>query len=141
MRDFAKRIGAMRGDRPDWYRVAEALAAISTPELLGDGPMSRGAGRPKTNDDFLAMEVHRTMWAFDVGVDEACRRISRGDKVPLPKGPWRVSAPGDGPPTATRLPGKSATKGSPWAGMKWSTLVRRYKRWKAEEKQRQQKET
>jgi hypothetical protein len=43
MIDFAKRIGAMRGGRPDWYRVAERLAEISKPELLKDGIMTRGA--------------------------------------------------------------------------------------------------
>jgi len=87
--------------------------------------MTRGAGRPKSDDDdFLATEVHRVMWHFDVGVKEACRRIERGDKVPLP------TRPGN--------PVKS-TVGSPWRGIKATTLATRYWRWRRAEKERAEK--
>lgn len=125
---FAKRVGAWRGGRPDWYTVAERLAEISKPELLTESVMAtRGPGRPKNDDeDFLATEVHRVMWAFNIGVREACRRIDRGDKVPLP----------------TR-PGKPArwTAGSPWKGTNHGTLESRYWRWRRAESERQKKLT
>jgi hypothetical protein len=117
----------MRGGRPDWYRVAEHLAAISQPELLAeDGATTRGPGRPKNEDDFMAMEVHRVMWSFGVGVREACRRIARGDKVPIRKV--------HGAPT-----GRWVTLGSPWKGKHPRTLEQRYFRWLKGEKKRQQK--
>jgi hypothetical protein len=126
--DFAKRLGAMRNGRPDWYLVAEHLAAISNPELLAeDGATTRGPGRPKNGDDFLAMEVHRLMWSFNIGVREACRRISRGDKVPIRK-----------------VHGTSTdrwTRGSPWKGTNPGTLEQRYFRWLKDEKKRQEKLT
>jgi hypothetical protein len=126
MVNFANRIGAMRNGRPDWYAVAVALAEISKPELLAeDGAMTtRGPGRPKNENDFLAMEVHRVMWAFDVGAEEACRRIERGDKVPLATRP-------DKPPRFTF--------GSPWKGIRCTTLASRYWRWRRAEKERQEK--
>jgi hypothetical protein len=140
MVDFAKRIGAVRGGRPDWYRVAVALAKISKPELLAGGRVTtRGPGRPKSDNDFLAMEVHRVMLACDVGVLEACRRISRGDRVPLATPPWQVSAPTDGgEPSIARLKGKWKTKGSAWKGIPATTLTTRYWRWRRAENERQQ---
>ena len=93
------------------------------------------------SNDFLAMEVNRVIWAFGVGVDEACRRISRGDAVPLLSGPWIVSKPGDGPPKITRAEGQYSTKGGKWKGINDKTLARRYKKWLAEEKERQQNKT
>jgi hypothetical protein len=129
MVDFAKRVGAMRNGRPDWYRVAEHLAAISKPELVAkDGATTRGPGRSKNDDDFLAMEVHRVMWAFGVGVRTACRRISRGDKVPIRKV--------HGGPT-----GRWMTLGSPWKRTNPGTLEQRYFRWLKDEKKRQKKLT
>jgi hypothetical protein len=129
MVDFAKRVGAMRNGRPDWYGVAERLAEISKPELVAkDGATTRGPGRPKNDDDFLAMEVHRVMWAFDVGVREACRRISLGRKVPIRK-------------VHGRPPGRWATHGSPWKDKHAGTLEQRYFRWLKGEKKRQQKLT
>jgi len=126
--DFAKRVKAMRNGRPDWYLVAEHLAAISHPELLAeDGATTHGPGRPKNDDDFLAMEVHRLVWSFDVGVREACRRISRGDKVPIRKV--------HGAPTGRW------THGSPWKGTNPGTLEQRYFRWLKDEKKRQEKLT
>jgi hypothetical protein len=141
MLDFAKRTGAWRGGRPDWYLVAERLAEISKPELLsGDRVATRGPGRPKSDDDFLAMEVHRVMWAFNVGVAQACRRISRGDKVPLATRPWQVSAPTDGgEPSIARQKGRYVTKGSAWKGIPATTLASRYWRWRHAEQKRQQK--
>ena len=129
----------MRGGRPDWYRVAEYLAALAIPELLQeDEAMTRGAGRPKnTGEDFLAMEVHRVMTAFNVGVAEACRRISRGDRVPLLTAPWKVSKDG----TAARMKGRFMTKGSPWKGINPTTLESRYWRWRKAEKEQEQKLT
>jgi hypothetical protein len=125
MLDFARRTGAMRGGRPDWYLVAERLAEISKPELLAkDGATTRGAGRPKNDNDFLATEVNRVMWIFGVGAGEACRRIARGDKVPLPT---REGKP------------QRWTKGSPWAGINHKTLERRYWRWRRDEEERQEK--
>ena len=126
MVDFAKHIGAMRGGRPDWYRVAEALAAIAKPELMKGEAKDTHLGRPKNDDDFLAVEVQRVMWTFDVGVREACRRIARGYKVPLPT-----------------LPGKPPrwTVGSPWKGTKPGTLEQRYFRWWKLEQERQKKLT
>jgi hypothetical protein len=139
MLDFAKRTGAWRGGRPDWYLALERLAEISKPELLAkDGAMTRGPGRPKDDTDFLAMEVHRVMWAFDVGVAEACRRIGRGDKVPLPTSTWKIS-PGDEAASATRLAGRARTVGSPWKGINAKTLASRYWRWRRAENKREQK--
>jgi hypothetical protein len=129
MIDFAKRVGAMKNGRPDWYLVAEHLAKISKPELLGEnGTTTRRPGRPKNDDDFLAMEVHRVMWAFDVGVREACRRIALGWKVPIRK-------------VHGLPPGRWATRGSAWKGKHPATLEQRYFRWLKGEKERQQKLT
>jgi hypothetical protein len=126
---FAERIGATRGGRPDWYRVAETLAEMFVPELVAeDKTMTRGPGRPKNDDDFLAMEVHRVMLVFDIGVEEACRRISRGDKVPG----VRLWSPGKPAQDAS-------TVGSPWKGTKPGTLEQRYWRWKKAEQWRQKK--
>jgi hypothetical protein len=137
--NYARRIGAMRNGRPDWYLFAEDLAKISRPDLLEeDGAVTRGAGRPKGDADFLAMEVHRVMWAFSVGVAGACRRISRGDKAPLLTRTWRISPPGDEPPSATRddRPGRLYTKGSRWQGINPKTLESRYWRWRRDEQKR-----
>ena len=138
--DFAERIGAVRSDgQADWYRVCEYLAEISKPELLEDDTMTSGAGRPKNDDDFLAMEVHRVMWAFNIGVEKACKHIEAGTPVPLLTAPWTLK---DG--KATMLEGRWATgsrseeiKASPWQGINAGTLAQRYWRWRKAEKERQ----
>ena len=71
------------------------------------------------------MEVHRVMSAFGVGADEACRRVSRGDKVPVT---WRW-LDRDGTIKAKR----AHTVGSPWKNIKPGTLARRYWRWRKTE--------
>jgi hypothetical protein len=80
-------------------------------------------GRRQKDDDFLAMEVHRVMRAYDCGVRAACQRIAQGKKVPLPP----------------RSDGKKRyTIGSPWRGTNAGTLEQRYFRWlRREEKQQQ----
>jgi hypothetical protein len=132
---FAENIRAIRRGRPDWYVVAEKLAEIGRPELLGDNIMTRGPGRPaKTDNAFLAVEVHRVMWTHGVDVAEACRRISRGSDKAGDKLPVRVWSLSEGAPTS--IPGY--THGSPWRGIKWQTLERRYWKWrKAEEARRE----
>jgi hypothetical protein len=132
--DFAMRNGLVRGEHPDWYRVAELFAEMAMPELLENSAMTRGPGRPKNEDDFLAVEIHRVMSVFDTGVKEACRRIARGDKVPLRTGVVQKSG--------KRKP--AMTAGSPWQStevqpIKAGTLERRYWRWLRAEKQRQKK--
>src|SRR5215213_7016317 len=106
---FAKEIGAWKGNRPDWYLVAEQLAEIAVPELLSEEPSGRGPGRPPApergihdRDDFFAAEVHRVQWSFGCGVKEACCIIAKGSKkVPLP--------------TRSGQPKRSITSG-PWKG-------------------------
>jgi hypothetical protein len=88
--------------------------------------------RPRNQDDFFAMEVHRVMSAYGCGVRAACIRIARGmdrDKVPLPSGqkPGRYR---DGR-VATH------TLGSPWKGQNAKTLETRYFRWLKREDERQ----
>jgi hypothetical protein len=131
MLDYASRIGAVRKDgRPDWYRLCEVLAAISKPELLKEDRMTRGAGRPKKNDnELLATEVHRTMWALDLDVEQACAHISKGGDVPLLTTPWQLSK--DGVPERVNPEKRWATRGSRWKGVKAATLVRRYYLWRA----------
>jgi hypothetical protein len=92
--------------------------------------------RPRNQDDFFAMEVHRLMSAYRCGVRKACVRIARGmdkDKVPLPAGqkPGRYR---DGR-VATH------TVGSRWKDQKARTLETRYERWLKREKERQKKLT
>ena len=134
--DFAERIGAVRSDgQADWYRVCEYLAEISKPELLEDDTMTRGPGRPKNEDDLLAMEVHRVMWAFDVGVQKACEHISAGSDVPLQSAPWTISK--DGTPERVAPEKRWATAGSPWQDINAGTLAQRYWRWRKAEEDRQ----
>jgi hypothetical protein len=141
MLEFAKRIGAVRGDgQADWYYVAETLAAMLMPELLEeDEVMTRGAGRPRNEDDFLAMEVHRVMWVFDVGVEKACDHISAGTPAPLLTAPWTLAQ--DGTPERVSPEKRWAAGGSPWQGIKAGTLAQRYWRWRKAEKERQEKST
>jgi hypothetical protein len=138
MLDFARRIGAVRGDRLDWRRIAEHLAASSRPELL-KGPMTRGAGRPKNDDDWLAMEVHRVRGAHGVSVEEACQRISRA-KPPGAGRRLRPDQERNAVPLRTRRGGKEQwTIGSRWMGINAGTLEQRYWRWRRAEKARQEK--
>ena len=55
MLEFAEQIGAMRGDRPDWYAVAEHVAEIAMPDLLKDPPVSRPVGRPKRTTNYSSL--------------------------------------------------------------------------------------
>ena len=134
MVDYAKTIGAMRSGKPDWYLVVENFAQRLYPELLDDDDgraKRRGPGRPAlTDDDFLAAEVHRVRDAFNVSVLKACRSIERGDAVPL----LRPRVERDG---TRRKTGLSYTVGSPWQGIKHTTLEQRYCRWLKREKARQ----
>jgi hypothetical protein len=97
--------------------------------------MGKKRGRPLNDDDFFAMEMHRVMRVFGCGWRAACRRISRGDKVP-DKEPvvkqWSLDP-------ATKLPRcrPVKTEGSQWQGQKVRTLETRYQRWLAREKDRQ----
>ncbi len=116
---FAQGLGAVKGGRPDWYRVAEHLASEFLPELLVGEPDTRGEGRPRSDLDWLAMEVVRVMGVFNCGQKVACRKIARGDKVPLVGKPNRF------------------TKGSRWKGENPGTLEQRFQRWKDREKERQ----
>jgi hypothetical protein len=113
---YAEILGAMKNGRPDWYHVAEELARIAVPELLQeDSPAGDGPGRPRANFDWLAMEVHRVMAAYDCGVRTACKKIALGrkaDKLALPR-------------TATRGAGWY-TVGSPWKGKigeRWKAAI------------------
>jgi hypothetical protein len=142
MLNFARRSGAMRGGRPDWYLVAERLASISNPELVAeDAAVTRGPGRPSKSsdfladeDDFLATEVNRVMWAFNIGVKEAAKRISRGDKVPLSAHAEQRARLSSG-----RKSGALFTVGSQWKGLTAGQIEGRYNRWLKREKDRQKK--
>ncbi len=126
MLEFAKQLGATKNGRPDWYIVAEQLAAIAVPELLYDNGLKKcGSGRRPKNYDFLAMEVHRVMWINNCGVRAACRKIAKGDKVPLP----------------ARNGVKRYIIGGPWKGENPGTLETQYWRWFEREEKRQKKLT
>jgi hypothetical protein len=88
--------------------------------------MAKPRGRPRNDDDFLALEIQRVMRAFGCGWRGACRIIENGvAKVPLP------SRPGI----------QRFTRGSPWKGQRFRTLEKRYERWLRREEERQKKLT
>jgi hypothetical protein len=122
----------------------------------------RKRGRPIKGDDFLALEIHRVMRAFKCGVRAACRRISRGDDVPLLSAPWTMSKQGtprrlkprrpksqkitskrQKPPPRPKSQKSSRwmTRSGEWKGENAGTLEQRYFRWLRREEERQKKLT
>jgi hypothetical protein len=146
MLEFAKQIGAIRGGRPDWYVLAEHLAAIAKPDLLKDPPVSKPVGRPKreTNLSWLYMDVRMMMRRRGRGctIKRACELLAKGERphripVTVPPGGMNVILP-DGT-KATLTPGtKFMMRGvmGNWKGKKVKTMVVDYQRargeWKKE---------
>lgn len=96
-------------------------------------------GRPRKDDDFFAMEVHRVMREYNCGVRAACKRIAEGGKrsqasvyvtlvppPPLKEPPRRI---------------KGWTVGSRWKRTNAGTLEQRYFRWLRREEARQKMQT
>jgi hypothetical protein len=79
MRDLAEQLGAIQGNRPDWYRVAEHLAQIARPDLLKDPPVSRPVGRPKRNYVWLLYDVDLVRAQRNCTIKEACARLAKGE--------------------------------------------------------------
>jgi hypothetical protein len=117
---FAKAIGAMRNERPDWYAVAEYLAESYAPHLLGDLPASRPAHRPRQDWYWLARDVGLVMQQENCTIKEACRLLAEGKAFPnvvnLPNG------------------GSARLQAGKWRGKNPDTLEQRYfeytKEWK-----------
>jgi hypothetical protein len=95
MLDLARQLGAMRGDRPDWYRVAEHLAAIVRPDLVDSSPRESA---PPNNWLRLFQDVQFTMWLEKCGTRKACELLvnghdSRREPLRLADGTWVIIPP------------------------------------------------
>jgi hypothetical protein len=145
---FAKAMGAMKNGRPDWYLVAEELAAVAVPELLEGEPASRPVGRPKRSDDdtALATEINylKETKKFP-SLKKACAHLSVSDFYEQRKQRHvitdvaRDSAGKQlfGPDGEVLIIRKQIKLANPWKGIPAETLKRRYQAWLKVEKQRQ----
>jgi hypothetical protein len=114
MVEFAREIGALRSDgNPDWYMVAEDLAATYRPELISGPRSGKPVGKPPRDWFGLCLDIDavRRRWP-GCSVDEACQKLADGEH------PHRVPV--------TALDGSQVTmrvvlgrwKGQDWAGLK-----------------------
>ena len=84
------------------------------------GKAKRGGGRPRNDDDFLAMEVHEFKRAYGFGVRKACKWIAKGLEAEL----------------RPRKGMRRKVRGSRWKGKNAGTLEQRYFRWLRREEER-----
>jgi hypothetical protein len=148
---FAKALGAMKNGRPDWYLVAEELAAVAAPELLKGEPVaSRPAGRPKSkkpddeSDEVLAIEIDYLKWTKKfASLKKACEYLSESgfyERQYVTNDVARDSAgePIRGPDGKFLVikHTKTIKFRNPWKAIPAETLKRRYQAWLKLEKLR-----
>jgi hypothetical protein len=128
--ELARQIGAMRGNKPDWYEVALFLALERDPNLplgtISPPPRPRG---PRFETWLLRRDVQVMMFwtrrsGKPCGVGKACQLLTKG-RVPRCDGVQLVQLSGGGEMAVVDglgvpMPSKH------WVDRNWKTLKTRY---------------